>query len=252
MASGKMIPSARTAYSRADDETGGVRRLIEDHLPLVARLVNRLRASIGEHLSWDDAIGAGTLGLVEAAHRFDPSRGVSFETFAYRRIRGAVVDWLRQNDPLGKSARERLAAVRRCAAEFRARNGRKPRIGELAEMTSMSENEVLRSLSYEKWDRVRSLDQNVEGEDGEGNVLSELIASDSQTPPEKLEWKERVERLTQAIHELPEREKQIIVMYYYEELYMAEMARILGISEARVSQLHTRAIYNLSRKLEKA
>ena len=84
----------------------------------------------------------------------------------------------------------------------------------------------------------------------EGNVLAALIPVDAHTPLEELEWKEKVGLLSQAIEDLPQRQKQIIVMYYYEDLYMAEMAEILGVSESRVSQLHTRALYNLTRKLE--
>jgi RNA polymerase sigma factor for flagellar operon FliA len=241
---------AETAYDEARRPDGLIRQLVTSHLGLVKRIVGRIRVGLQPSLSQDDLISAGTLGLVQAAHRFDPNRGVSFSTFAYRRIQGAVVDCLRRNDMLGKSSREQLALLRRCIQEFRARHGRRPRIQELAELAGMDEPDVLRYLSYEKWDNVGSLSQPARTEQGEASALEDLIAADAATPLERLEWQERLERLAAAIEELPERERQIIVMYYYEDLYMGEMAEILGVTEGRISQLHTRALYNLTRKLE--
>ncbi len=94
------------------------------------------------------------------------------------------------------------------------------------------------------------MDVSVEDPEGGSNVLSSLIAADVETPEESLEWKERVDRLSAAVQELPERQQQIIVMDHYEELYVSEMAEVLGVSEGRVSQLHTKALYNLTRLLE--
>ena len=245
-----MATPAETAYGQAAGRDGTIKQLVLDNLPLVRRIVSRLCASLEMRVSEEDLISAGTLGLVEAAHRFDPAMGVKFATFGYWRVKGAVMDYLRQNDSLGKSARARLGDIRRCVRELSERNGRKPTIEELALAAGMSERDVLKCLSYEKWDYIGSLQDAVDDAEGEGSVLAALIPADAETPLQKLQWKERIERLSAAVKALPEREKQVIVMYYYEDLYMAEMAEILKVSESRVSQLHTRALYNLTRKLE--
>jgi RNA polymerase sigma factor for flagellar operon FliA len=245
-----MVTPAETAYQNAREPEDRIQSLVLEHLSLVNRVVDRSFAGLQGLVSRDDMISAGMLGLVEAAHRYDDTRGVKFSTFAYHRVRGAVGDLLRQVDWLGKSAREQLTALKNAIGEFQSAHGRRPTIEELAELTDMSEENVLQYLSYEKWDNVASVDGYVDDPDGGRNVLSSLIAADVQTPDESLEWKERVARLTAAIQALPERQQQIIVMYYYEELYLSEMAEILGVSEGRVSQLHTKALYNLTRLLE--
>jgi RNA polymerase sigma factor for flagellar operon FliA len=244
-----MTTPAETAYQNASDETGRVQELVLEHLALVNHIVERHVAGTSPETSRDDLFAAGTLGLVEAAHRYDESRGVKFTTYAYPRIRGAVVDYLRQTDWLGKSARDRLNDLEELMGAFRHEHGRKPTVPELAEAADMAEEEVLKYLSYRQWDSVGSLDRSSPDAD-EGTSLRDILPSQMATPLEKLEQEERIERLAGAIEDLPERERQIIVMYYYEDLYMAEMADILGISESRVSQLHTRALYNLTRLLE--
>lgn len=245
-----MATPAETAYQNAQEREDRIKSLVLENLSLVNRVVDRSFAGMSALVPRDDMIGAGMLGLVEAAHRYDESKGVKFSTFAYYRVRGAVGDLLRQVDWLGKSAREELTALRKRIREFQAAQGRRPTIEELAQASDMAEEEVLRYLSYEKWDHVASIDSYVDDPDGEPNVLSSLIAADVETPAESLEWKEKVERLSTAIQALPERQQQVIVMYYYEELYLAEMAEVLGVSEGRVSQLHTKALYNLTRLLE--
>jgi RNA polymerase sigma factor for flagellar operon FliA len=245
-----MTASPRTAYEKAGDQEQRIRSLVLEHLPLARGIVGRMSVSLGPTVSWDDLCSAATLGLVEAAHRYDESRGTKFETFAYPRVRGAVMDCLRGSDWLGKSARERLGALREHMRELRAHHGRKPTIEELASKAGMSDEDVLKYLSYEKWDSVASLQDCASEGGNDGASLETLIAADIATPLEELEWAEKVELLVRAIHALPEREKQIIIMYYYEDLYMSEMAEVLQVSESRVSQLHTRAIYNLSRMLE--
>jgi len=245
-----MVRPVEAAYGKVAGERRSVEELVTDHVRLVKRIINQLPRELARGVSEEDLISAGTVGLVEAAHRFDEKKGAKFATFAYRRIKGAVYDFLRQNDFLSKSARARLRKVKQHVQDFQNANNRKPSVRELARVAGMSEQAVLTALSYERWDHVSSLGSSVtDGEGGESGLAS-LIPSDTETPLSTLEWNERVEKLSKAIDELPEREKQVIVMYYYEELYVSEMARILDVSESRVSQLHTRALYNLSRKLE--
>jgi RNA polymerase sigma factor for flagellar operon FliA len=121
-----MVTPAETAYQNAQEPEDRIRTLVLEHLSLVNRVVDRSFAGLAALVPRDDMIGAGMLGLVEAAHRFDESKGVKFTTFAYHRVRGAVGDLLRQVDWLGKSAREQLTALRRSIREFQGARGRRP------------------------------------------------------------------------------------------------------------------------------
>jgi RNA polymerase sigma factor for flagellar operon FliA len=246
-----MTSPAETAYQEAHDDGDRIKELVLENMSLVHQVVDGSFRLASDVVSRDDLVGAGMVGLVEAAHRFDPSRGVQFRTFAYYRVKGAMVDFLRQNDWLGKSAREKLQGIREAIGEFRSAEGRKPSVEELADRLEMSVEDVLKYLSYEKWDSISSIDDSVEGEDGAAGALGDMLEADVETPAERAEWRERLERLSAAIRELPEQQQQVIVMYYYEELYMSEMAEVLGVSEGRISQVHTKALYNLTRILEK-
>jgi len=240
----------KTAYADTSGANGGIKQLVTQWLPLVSRVVNSMAVNLDPSVSREDMIGAGTLGLVQAAHRFDESRGTKFSTYAYWRIRGAVVDFLRKSDALSRDALAGVRRLRDAAREFRADTGRVATVEDLAESAGMSEQEVLKFLSYESWQAPLSSLSGPDEGPAEPNILAALVPDDAPSPAQQLERKEQVERLAEAIEGLPEREKQIVVMYYYEDLYMSEIAQVLGISEPRVSQLHTRALYNLTRKLE--
>ena len=245
-----MGSNAQTAYAETASDANDVNRLVEEHLDYVRRIVGQLPSAIRNKASVDDLVGAGMVGLVEAAHRYEDNRGASFTTFAYRRIKGAVMDYLRRNDYLSKSARKRLSAIREEIRRFKADNGRSPSVAELADSLDLSEEAVLNSLAHEKWSSVSSLGRPISDSEGSETSLSAFIPADISTPLEKAEKRDRVDLLTEAIESLSERQQQLIVMYYYEELYMSEIAEVLGLSEGRVSQLHTKAIYALGRYME--
>jgi len=227
-----------------------VSELVKGHLGVVKRIVHRLPACMCSSISRDDLISAGMVGLVEAAHRYEPDRGASFVTFAYRRVRGAVIDFLRRRDSVSKSARQRMTRLRRQIREFREREGRKPSVGELAAATGLQEDTVTRLLSYERWDDMASLDSTVQDAEGSSTALAQLVPGEQSTPLQELERKELVERLTDALERLPDRQQKVLVLYYYEELYMKEIGEVLGLSESRISQLHSQALYRLSREME--
>ncbi|MFO8008639.1 MAG: sigma-70 family RNA polymerase sigma factor, partial [Candidatus Brocadiia bacterium] len=161
-----MATPAETAYHQSQGEDGRIKGLVLDNLALVNKIADRLAARLGPEVSREELISAGMLGLVEAAHRFDETHNVKFTTFAYRRVRGAMLDLLRQRDWLGRSAREHLDELRDITRRLRSERGRSPTIEELAAAAGLSEEDTLRYLSYERWDAVYSLDQ--EGPNGEG------------------------------------------------------------------------------------
>ncbi len=236
------------AYAEA---AHSIRDKITNNIALVKRLAETLDVTFQPAVSYEDLISAGTLGLIEAARRYSSASGAKFSTFAYRRIRGAMLDLLRSEDPLGRSARAKLSAMYRAGRDYRAEHGRSPSVDELAELLDCPRHEVLRYLSYEKWNYIHSLEgQGAGGQRDDEDAGGILLKSDIDTPLEQLEKSDLTEHLTTAIKGLSVREQQVIVMYYYEELYMVEIAEVLGVTQSRVSQIHTEAIYNLERTLK--
>lgn len=242
--------NATMAYLEHDTDGEDVNRLVKDHLELVRRIVGQMSSQIRDMVSDDDLVSAGTVGLVEAAHRYDSEREATFVTFAYRRIKGSIMDYLRDQDVLSKSARNRFDKLRELIRQFREERGRKPSIKELADMADLPPKSVLKSLAHEKWNYITSLDNSLKDGQGGETRLSSLVPASTDTPLEKLEHEEQVRMLEEGIKTLSDRQKQVIVMYYYEELYMREIAEVLEVSESRVSQIHTEALYELGRYLE--
>ncbi len=241
---------AARAYEEGETQSSEVNRLVTENLTLVKRIVGQLPSSIRQIVPRDDLISSGVIGLVEAAHRYDPDREATFVTFAYRRVKGSIMDYLRKQDVLSKSARKRLDRIRDFIQSFREENGRKPSIDEISDELDLSEERVLDALSNDKWNYLTSLEKPIEDGEGGRTELSALVPARTDTPLEKVEHKEQVDLVSEAIKELSEQQQQVIVMYYYKELYMKEIAEVLEVSESRVSQIHTKALYDLGKNLE--
>ncbi|QJA05520.1 FliA/WhiG family RNA polymerase sigma factor [Thermosulfurimonas marina] len=225
--------------------------LIFEHLPLVKYLAQRLAGRLPPALDSEDLVSAGILGLIEAARRFDPSRKIQFKTFAEFRIRGAMLDELRQLDWTPRSVKEKAAHLEKVITRLEQRLGRPPEDEEVARELGLSLDDYYRLL-----DEVRGLSLvDLEAlrkklEDQEGLDLEDLLAAEDQEDPfEKLGLKELAEALAQAISELPERERLVITLYYYEGLTMKEIGRVMGYTESRISQIHSKALLHLRGKL---
>lgn len=226
--------------------------LVFEHLPLVKYLALRLAGRLPPTLDVEDLISAGVVGLIEAARRFDPKRNIQFKTFAEFRIRGAMLDELRTLDWVPRSVKEKAARLEKVLAELENRLGRPPDDEEVARELGVSLEEYYRLL-----DEVRGITFiDVEAlrrklEDAEDLDLADFLADSEENDPfEKLGWKELGEALAQAISELPEKEKLVITLYYYEGLTMKEIGRVLGYTESRISQLHSKALLRLRAKLK--
>jgi RNA polymerase sigma factor for flagellar operon FliA len=236
------LQAAYAEQSRAQFEE----RLIVDHLPMVRHIVQKVTT----HLPWrpdvDDLISAGTLGLVRAARHFDSSRQVAFSTYAYIRIRGAVIDELRQRSFVSSEAHARIRAIRSAYEECVSAAGRPPTDEELIRRLGMSRQEYYRTLEEARNQQFLS----IHGLSDEGPALPSFLPADTIAPPdEQLERKELIEGLSRAIQELPEKERLTILLYYERDLTMREAGQVLKISESRVSQLHASALFKLSMKL---
>jgi len=222
-------------------------RLILEHLALLQHIVGRMSYDVPGRVQRDDLFGWGMRGLIEAADSFDPARGLQFSTFAFPRIRGAILDELRRLDFLPRGRRDRLREVERAVAELEQANGTPPTPEEIAAKlgTTIEEvDEVLHSARVASW---ASLDG------GPNEEFGALLADPrSEDPVGSAEWNEMKALLVEAIGALPEPEKTVVTLYYGEELLLKEIGEVLGVTESRVSQIHSRALYRLNRELKKA
>lgn len=212
--------------------------LILAHLPLVRHILGRLRAQLPRGVDRENLEAAGILGLVEAANRFDPQRGVRFDTFAYRRIRGAVLDELRRNCPLPQELLERIA---RLQAAYR-RLPPPVSIDTLARETGLTSDEVIECTAALRLTRAVSWD------DLAASGLA-ATASPSERPDRQVELADLKTALAAGIEKLCERERLVVTLYYQEDLRLKEIGLLLDLSESRVSRLLKTALHNLGEML---
>jgi RNA polymerase sigma factor for flagellar operon FliA len=218
--------------------------LILDHLPLLHHIVGRMAVELPARLEREDLLGYGMLGLVGAADSWDPDRGLKFSTFAYPRIRGAILDELRRMDFLPRGRRERVRELEKTARELEQQGGEPAAPEELAVAMGITLDEVDDILAQARSAAEASLD---EGDEGSlAGMLSDPTCDD---PVGSAEREEMRELLAEVITSLPEQEQSVINLYYGEELLLKEIGEILGVTESRVSQIHSRALYRLNKQL---
>lgn len=203
------------------------------HLDLVGRVVGRLPISMPPDLDRDDLISAGTLGLLKAARTYQPMRGASFRTYAYMAIRAAVLDELRRCDPLPRGARSKLKELRRFEVDFQAAEGRLPTPGEIAEHFDSSPADAETLLAQSEEDRL--LRAKAGGLGGQDQI--ELVDAAASEPVDKAVLNEELELVEKAISELSTRERQVMVLYFSEGLYLKEIGETLGVTESRICQI---------------
>jgi len=210
---------------------------------LVKRVVSRLTFVNNSSLDMEDLISYGILGLMDAIEKYDPSRNVKFETYATFRIKGAIIDQLRKQDWVPRSLRTKTKQLCKAIDEVE-KEGRTASDEEIANTLGVSVEELRKTLVEMHSFAVVSLEEQLH------EIASSLVASRRYDDPEHVvQVNELKGYLAKAIDELPEREKMVISLYYFEELTLKEIGMALGISESRVSQLHTRALLKLKNKL---
>ena len=241
---------AEVLVDSEDDEPVGntmtpaeINALIEEHVPLVKHIVFQVAVHFPRHVEREELARAGALGLVEAAQRYSPERGIPFQRFAARRVRGAMIDSVRAADWAPRSVRRLSRRFDAMEQQLASELGRAPQTKETAEALGMKPAEVskLRSQLYRSV--VLALEHDVGGESGEDlNLLDILPDRANLEPDEQLEGRELYAYLQDAISLLPERHRLVIVGYFLEEKTSAELARFLGVTESRVSQLRSDAV----------
>lgn len=224
--------------------------LIREHAPLVKIIASRLAVRLPNHIDINDLISVGIEGLIKALDRFDPSKGVKMETYLSFRIRGAMLDELRNMDWVPRSVRQKVKQLEAEYLRIEAKLGRPPMDEEIAACFGMDEKEYQKFLKDAGGAAVLSLEDMGIGEDGEQKNILECIAdSNSKDPIVNLNIEEIKRHLTMAVNELPEKERFVLSLYYYDELNLKEIGKVLGITESRVCQIHSQAILRLKAKL---
>jgi RNA polymerase sigma factor for flagellar operon FliA len=230
-------------------------RLIVTYAPLVKYVAGRLGSGLPAHVDDEDLVSYGLLGLIGAIERYDPERDVKFETYAIARIRGAIIDELRALDWVPRSVRSRARDIERAIAELEAKLARVPTDEEIAGKLGLTTEELDESLSEIGRSSIAALDElwTISGSSGDQVALIDTIEDpDAPDPQGSLSQTELREAIADSIARLPEREKLVVTLYYYEELTLREIGEVLGVTESRVSQLHTKAILRLKARLGSA
>jgi RNA polymerase sigma factor for flagellar operon FliA len=234
------------AYQREHDQ-GARDRLILTYAPLVKYVAGRLGAGLPAHVEESDLVSYGLIGLIGAIERFDPSREIKFETFAISRILGAIIDELRALDWVPRSVRSRAREIERAIGQLEAQLHRAPTDEEIAGKLGIAHEELEGSLDEISRSSIVALDElwTVSNTGDQVSLIDTLEDPDSIDPQRNLTESELREAIAEAIAGLPEREKIVVTLYYYEELTLREIGDVLGVTESRVSQLHTKAILRL-------
>ena len=223
--------------------------LINECLPLVKFIAHRISARLPAHVEVDDLIHSGILGLMDAVKKFEPDRNVKFKTYAEQRIRGAILDGLRDLDWVPRSLRRKKKDIETAYHELEQRRGRSASDEEVAAHLGMSLEDLQRSLDELKGVTLGTFMD--AGENGEGESLISFVPDpDGENPHILLQAREVRNILKGAVERLPAKERYVVQMYYYDELTMKEIGTLLNITESRVSQLHTKSMLRLRGKLK--
>ncbi|QCX32333.1 FliA/WhiG family RNA polymerase sigma factor [Caloramator sp. E03] len=226
--------------------------MIIKYLPYVKYIASRLVAGKPPGLEYEDLISFGIIGLIDAIERFDPTKGLKFETYATLRIRGAIIDELRKISWIPKSAFSKLNYLNQLKNELETKLNREPTEEELSNYSGMSTEEIRNIESYINYISIISLDEVLFKSDEEDVKFKSIIKDSTSPQPDVIiEDNEKQNMLKKAIDMLSEKDKIILNLYYFEKLTLKEIGKILNISESRVSQLHSRAIVRLRENLKK-
>ena len=231
-----------------DEQASRRERLILEHLPTIKHIASRFSAALPSSMDLADLVGEGVFGLLSAADRFDPSRGVKFKTYAETRIRGAILDSLRNHDWVPRSLRRRLKRLNRAFNELEQRLGRPATESEISQEIGIGIGELRRLSALSQ---LPSGCRNQRRYPDTTQFEAVEVIDSTQDTLLRIHQREIRDILSGAIARLPRRERLVISLYYYDELTMKKIGRVLGVKESRISQFHSRAKSKLHSRLRK-
>lgn len=220
--------------------------LVLQYIPMVHRIVSQVVSYLQPPLSKEDLISAGTIGLIKAAMNFDAAKDAEFKTYAYIRVRGAVIDELRGWSFTPPHVKKLLTQARTLSEQMFKKHGILPTDRELADEMGIEQEKLFQVFETARAGHFLSLN----GMDSDGSNFDQFLVVDSKQPDAGIERRELKSHLAEAIASLPEKERRIILLYYHEELTMREIAEVLELTEARISQLHAASLFKLSVQLK--
>ncbi|MDD6794989.1 MAG: FliA/WhiG family RNA polymerase sigma factor [Clostridiaceae bacterium] len=226
-------------------------QIVEKYIPLVKYIASRVSMGKNKYMEYEDLVSYGMIGLMDAISKFDEEKGMKFSSYASIRIKGAMIDEIRKCRPISKGAMDKLSRYNETVERFQKENFREPTTSEIAKEMGIQVSEIGEIENYINYISVVSL-ENVIFSDGEDITVMGIIEDkNSPSPEQSYEKEEQVEILTKAIEALKEKDRIVLNLYYYEELTLKEIGKVLNVSESRVCQLHSRAIRNLREKMKK-
>lgn len=225
-------------------------RLLLIYLPLVKIVAGRMKQTLPQAVQLGDLEGAGLRGLIQSVDSFDPSRGVRFESYASNRIRGSILDSLREYDWLPRSLRAKSKQLERAMEACQIRQGGIPGDQDVATELGLSLDEYHGLLEQVGSVQIVSLDSEPAGAEGTGSYYEVLPDGEAQNPLENLERDEQRQMVVQWLNDLPEQMRRVMVLYYYEELTLKEIGEVLNLSESRICQIHSAAIHSLRARFQ--
>ncbi|MGI8945284.1 MAG: RNA polymerase sigma factor WhiG [Thermoleophilaceae bacterium] len=240
-------------YKQDGDERAR-ERIVLAYAPLVKYVAGRMSSGLPAHVEKADLISYGLLGLISAIERFDPGREIRFETFAITRVKGSIIDELRSLDWVPRSVRAKAREIERANARLEHQLHRAPTDQEMAQALGVTQDEFQDSLLKISNSSIVALDELWAVSDSSGDTVSLLDTiqdPEAVDPSHEVDLTDMKDRLADAIARLPEREKLVVALYYYENLTLREIGEVLGVTESRVSQLHTKAVLRLKSRLQR-
>lgn len=222
-------------------------KIIIEYAGLVKLVAGRLSMYLGYNVEYDDLVGYGTFGLIDAVDKFDYSKGVKFETYASLRIRGSILDQIRKMDWIPRSIRQKQRKIDTAYQSLELRYGRMASDEEVATELEISVDELETWQNQTKVTNIISLDEFME--QGAETKVEQSLTAEFDQPDRIIEKQELKELLIKTLETLTEKEKKVIILYYYEELTLKEISRVLDVSESRISQLHTKALQKMKLRL---
>jgi RNA polymerase sigma factor for flagellar operon FliA len=225
--------------------------IIKKYIPLVKYIASRVIIGKGKYIEYEDLVSYGMVGLMDAFNKFDVSKGMKFSTYASIRIKGSMIDELRKNSPISKGAMDKLTKYNQAIEILQKKLLREPTDFEIAKELGITIGDISQVENYINYISVVSLETLIFSDDDDMPLIGTIKDEDSPSPEMALEEKEEVEYLAKALDLLKEKDKTVLSLYYYENFTLKEIGHVLGVSESRVCQLHTRAIVHLRSAMQK-
>ncbi|MEW8955135.1 FliA/WhiG family RNA polymerase sigma factor [Clostridium sp.] len=226
-------------------------QVIKKYIPLVKYIASRVIVGKTKYIEFEDLVGYGMLGLMDALNKYDKEKGMKFSTYASIRIRGSMIDEIRKISPISKGAMDKLNRYNEAVERLQNSLMREPTMEEIAKALGVSIKDVSDIGQYINYISISSLEDLIFSEEDDVSLISTIEDKNSPSPEKSYEEKEQLEILAEGIDLLNEKDKLVLSLYYYEELTLKDIGKILEVSESRVCQIHSRAIINLRKAIKK-